>query len=132
MAHIEWDNALYSVKIDEFDNHHKRIVDYINELHSAMMVGKGKEALHEILHQLKEYTQYHFKAEEEKMIDANYPFLEEHKKEHRKLIQMLTDRMKDYEKGSMEVSVDTFKFLKQWLFDHIQGTDRKYTSYLKN
>ncbi|MFN3555680.1 MAG: bacteriohemerythrin [Bacteroidales bacterium] len=131
MSLIEWNKALYSVQIEEFDKHHQMLLEFINDLHSAMLQGKGKEVLSKILFELKEYTQYHFSAEEEQMIKANFPGYAEHKKQHTDLIGQLDLLIKDFESGDRKVSVETFKFLKEWLFNHIQVTDKKYTPYLK-
>jgi hemerythrin len=130
MALIEWSNALYSVKIDSFDNDHKKLLQYINDLHSAMLKGQGKDALSKILNDLSEYTHYHFKAEEKQMLESGYPDYEEHKRLHNELTVQLTDLMQDYKLGKREVSIETFKFLKEWLFNHIQVADKKYTPWL--
>jgi hemerythrin len=130
MSLIEWNNALYSVRIAEFDNDHKKLVQLLNELHSAMMKGQGKEKLNLIFQELKAYTEYHFKAEEEKMAANGYPALEEHKKQHHELITKLELLSKDFENGKREISIETFKFLKEWIFNHIQVVDKKYTPYL--
>lgn len=36
MALFNW-NQSYSVEIDKFDNHQKKIIDLINNLHESMM-----------------------------------------------------------------------------------------------
>lgn len=131
MPLIKWDDALFSVNHAEFDNHHKKLVDLINELHSAMMKRTGKEALKEILLELKKYTEYHFKAEENQMITANYPDFENHKKQHSDFVKELENLIQSYEWGKREVGIDTMEFLKEWLFKHIQMTDKKYVPYLK-
>lgn len=60
-------NDRFTVRVEEFDNHHKKLMDLANLLHSKMMMGKGREVLEPILGELKEYTKYHFAAEEMKM-----------------------------------------------------------------
>ncbi len=131
MELIEWDNTLYSVQIEEFDNHHKKIVNLINKLHKAMLKGEGKQVLGAIFLELKNYTQYHFNAEEQKMIGANYPDFAKHKNEHKELLLQLSKHIQDYEWNKREVTIDTLRFLKEWLFNHIQISDKKYSSFLK-
>ncbi len=132
MAIVEWSDSLYSVKHDEFDQHHKKLLDFINELHDSMMSGKGKETLEKILVELREYTKYHFQAEEQKLKQMNYPDFLNHQREHKSLIDKLNDLIEDYHNNRMEVSIETSKFLKEWLFGHIQGSDKKYVSFLKS
>jgi len=131
MGIVEWSNSLYSVKHDEFDLHHKKLLDFINDLHDSMMSGKGKETLEKILNELRDYTEYHFLAEEQQLKKANYPDFLIHQREHQNLIHKLNDLIEDYHNNRMEVSIETSKFLKEWLFGHIQGSDKKYVSYLK-
>jgi hemerythrin len=131
MSLLEWNQTLYSVKVEEFDNDHKKIIQLINELHSAMLKGQGKEKLSEILLELKNYTIHHFNAEENKMAAAGYPELADHQKHHRELEEKLNLLSADFEAGKRETAIEAFKFLKEWLFNHIQVVDRKYTPWLK-
>jgi len=131
MSLLEWTNAQYSVNIEEFDNDHKKLLQFINELHEAMLKGQGKEKLSQILDELMAYTQYHFTAEEKEMAKAGYPELEEHSQLHNKLIEQLKELIKDFKLGKREASIETSRFLKEWLFNHIQVADRKYVPWLK-
>jgi hemerythrin len=40
MALITWNDG-YSVKVKQFDDQHKKLIDMVNELHDAMGIGKG-------------------------------------------------------------------------------------------
>jgi hemerythrin len=131
MSLLEWNNALYSVSFERFDRDHKKILRFINELHEAMLKGQGKETLSQILKELLHYTQYHFAAEERVMANNGYPELEEHRQSHQNLIEQLEELIKDFKLGKMEVSIETSRFLKEWLFNHIQVADRKYVPWLK-
>jgi len=91
MALIEWNDHLYSVKIDQFDADNKRIVLFINDLHTAMLTGKGREKLGTLLNDLLTYTQSHFSSEEKEMEAVGYPELDTHKRLHRDLIIQLTN-----------------------------------------
>lgn len=79
MALITW-NENYSVKVKQFDDQHKKLIDMINELHDAMKVGKGKDVMEKILAGLIQYTVTHFANEERLMKQHNYPDYEQHKK----------------------------------------------------
>ncbi|MFO8068021.1 MAG: bacteriohemerythrin [Bacteroidales bacterium] len=128
MALFNW-NQSYSVEIDKFDNHHKKIIDLINNLHESMMQGKGKELLGGILNELKDYTQYHFREEELDM--AKYGYLEyfDHKQKHKDLIKQLDELIEKNKTGSKEITIETFNFIKKWLTDHIKGVDKRYSSF---
>jgi hemerythrin len=131
MSIVEWNNALYSVKIEEFDNDHKKLLQLINDLHLAMLKGKGKETLSQIFGELKAYTLSHFAAEEKQMTQVDFPGLESHRQHHQDLVDQLDKLISDFNSDKREVSIDTFKLLKDWLFNHIQVVDKKYTPWLK-
>jgi len=129
MAIFSWDDTL-SVKVRQFDDQHKKLVDLINQLHDAMKVGKGKDVLGKTLKSLADYTQSHFTAEELLMRQHNYPNFEKHKKEHNQLILQVSDLQKKLQEGSMVLSQEVFVFLKEWVVKHIQVMDKEYGPYL--
>ncbi|MBI1937888.1 MAG: bacteriohemerythrin [Ignavibacteriales bacterium] len=129
MALLTWNNT-YSVNINSIDNQHKRLVDLMNNLHDAMKQGKGKDVLGEILNDLANYTVYHFNHEEKLFASHGYPEGNLHKAEHDKLIKQVDELKNKYNSGSVTVTLDVLNFLKNWLTDHIVGSDKKYSSFL--
>ncbi len=130
MALLNWSDDL-SVKVNGLDNQHKKLVDLINDLHNAMKEGKGKEKLGAILNELISYTKYHFSAEEKLMQDKNYPGYRQHKDEHDALTKKVIEFSDQFAAGSVFLSNEVLVFLKDWLVDHIKGTDKKYSPYMK-
>jgi hemerythrin len=130
MALFEWEPR-YSVHIDEFDGHHKRLIELLQKLHQSMLDGQGKNIVGGILDDLKEYTEYHFSAEEKLMQEHNYPEYDQHKAMHVELIQQLNELIDNYKKGNSQISTETYRFLNKWLTNHIMNADKKYTSFFK-
>ena len=129
MALITWNDG-YSVKVKQFDEQHKKLIDMVNDLHDAMKVGKGKEILEKILAALIQYTGTHFANEERLMKLHNYPGYEQHKKEHNLLVLQVIDVQRKYHDGGAVLSQSVMTFLKEWLQKHIQGTDKNYAPFL--
>ncbi|MHC1783249.1 MAG: bacteriohemerythrin [Anaerolineaceae bacterium] len=129
MASFKWTEE-YSVGIRLFDDHHKALIGYINDLQEAMQVGKGKDALGTILGNLIDYTKKHFKAEEALFTKWNYPGYPAHLKEHEKLTATVLDLQTKYAAGQAALSVSTITFLKDWLIHHILETDKMYGPFL--
>lgn len=129
MALLDWNDS-YSVKVRQFDNEHKKLIELINQLHDAMKVGKGKEVMGEVLNSLIAYTRTHFAAEEAMMKLHGYPGYEQHKMEHNLLVMQVLEVREDYRKGNAPVSQAVMGFLKEWLVRHIQAEDRKYGPFL--
>ena len=129
MALITWSNDL-SVNIKEFDEEHKKLINMINDLHSAMGLGKGKEIIRQVLVRLVDYTKTHFAAEEQLMRKNEYPGYLSHKALHDELTKQVEDLQSKFQEGRMLVTVQVMNFLKDWLSNHIQNTDKKYGPYL--
>lgn len=125
MALMTWDDK-FSVNVKEIDNQHKRLVEMLNELHSAMSVGKGKDALGKVLQSLIDYAASHFATEEKYMTKFNFPGYAQHKTEHDKFVKQVLDFQAGFNSGKLALSTEVLQFLKDWLVKHIQGTDKKY------
>jgi hemerythrin len=129
MASLTW-NDEFSVNIKEIDEQHKRLLALMGNLHAAMMAGQGKQAMGKVLNGLISYTASHFAAEERLMKAHGYPEFEEHKNIHAKMTQKVLDIQKQYQDGKINITLDTMKFLEDWVAKHIMGTDKKYGPYL--
>lgn len=131
MALLSW-NANYSVNVREIDDQHKNLVRLLNDLHDGMRVGKGKEILKPILDELVNYTVYHFNHEEKLFTSTGYPEIIKHKAEHTNLIQQVNRLKSDLESGKTVLTMEVMNFLKDWLNNHIVGSDKKYSSHLNS
>ena len=130
MPLIQW-NSSFSVQNDAMDSQHQRLFELLDQLHEAMSQGKGKEILPKIFDELIQYTKQHFAAEEALLQKHNYPGFIVHKHQHDDLILQVTTLQKQLLAGDFTVSMQTRDFLKQWLIEHIKGSDQKYGTYLK-
>jgi hemerythrin len=131
MPVLPW-NQGFSVFIKKFDDQHKQLVNLINQLHDAMIVGKGREALGEILQSLAEYTSNHFRDEEMLMKLHGYDGYEDHKKEHNMLIVQVKEKLESFRQGNNIVTHDVMSFLRNWLTQHIMDVDKKYGPFLNS
>ena len=126
MAIMKWTDNL-SVHVQEIDTQHQKLIALINDLHDAMLARKGKEVLGDILDQLAAYTVYHFNTEEKYMQDFSYSGYLLHKKEHDSFVGKIDALITDYNAGKVGLSIDLMAFLRDWVQNHIQGTDKKYS-----
>ena len=69
MPLISWNDTL-SVGIPTIDAQHRKLVDTLNDLHSAMLSGNARQITGSILAKLLEYTRQHFASEEAMMAAA--------------------------------------------------------------
>jgi len=131
MALIMW-NDIYSVHIKEIDDQHKKLIKMVNELNSAMGLGKGREIMGSILAGLIDYTKSHFGTEEELMQKYLYPGYLSHKANHDALTKQVINIMNAFQEGKSIVTIEVMNFLKDWLVNHIQNADQKYAPYLNS
>ncbi len=130
MALITWGTE-YSVGINSIDDQHKKLVGFVNDLNDAMAQRKGKDILEKILGGLVEYTKTHFAHEEQLFRAHGYPEATAHKMKHDDLTKKVLQFQQDLHAGKAVMSVEIMAFLKDWLLNHIKGTDMKYSAFLK-
>ncbi len=126
---LEWKDD-YSVGIDSIDQQHKKLINLINQLQTAIDYSTGKEFEQEALDELVDYTKTHFSYEEGLLRDNDYPGYEDHKIQHEKMFKKVEEVLSNYEHDQDSAMSDAVEFLKDWLIKHINGTDKEYSSYL--
>ena len=132
MALLTW-SAQYSVGVSAFDEEHKQLMTFINELHDAMKAGRGREVVGGTLDRLIGYTKSHFAHEERLFAQTGYPMAAGHKRAHDELTERVMEIHRKYMSGkTMALSVEVMNFLKAWLVEHIEGTDQQYAPHLNS
>ena len=129
MALVTW-SSKYSVGVKALDSQHTVLFGYLNDLHSAMMEGKGKTMTGSLLRKLLDYTRTHFSAEEAMLTASRYPALVVHKAEHHELIKQVENYAARYEQGEITLDISLLHFLRDWLSGHILKSDHDYSSWL--
>ncbi len=127
---VTWSDA-FSVNDSEIDQQHRQLVDITNSLHEAMLSGKGKSVIGNLIDRLIQYTVKHFQYEEGRLEACNYPDLVEHRKKHADLVNKVREIKEKINSGKVFVERETKRFLQNWLVEHIQHSDKKYASHLK-
>ncbi len=128
MPMITWSDE-YSVEIQEIDEQHKRLIQIINELYDAVATKKKREQLSAIIRELVDYTKVHFAVEETLMRIFHYAEYEGHKQIHDNIVAKVTDFQHKFEAGDDQVGMELLMFLKEWLFDHINKVDKRYSNH---
>ena len=127
---VEWTPKL-ELHVPLVDREHKLLVEYINELHQAMTHNKPVSEMIGVLKKLRDYTATHFGDEEKLFNVPAYKAAAEHMKIHKKFVAKLDEVEEQLRMGTATVSMDLLTFLKDWLVQHIMGTDPTYLPYLK-
>jgi hemerythrin len=131
MEYIEWKNE-YSVGVKQFDEEHKQLIKFINDLNSSVLAGSAHYTMKEVLTNLVNYTKIHFKHEEDFMLLYDYPARENQKKEHDELTRQVTEFYEDFLSGKTKITLSILKFLSDWLVNHILVCDMAYKEFFKS
>ncbi len=131
MVLIEWNDS-FSVQVDEIDDQHQILVSMINDLHEAMIQRLGDRILADIVEGLIEYTETHFKTEEEYFARFGYADTTNHLKEHAAFVQTVAGFKQGLDDGKLFLSIEILNYLSDWLRNHIKRTDMKYVPFFKS
>lgn len=132
MPFMSWNDRL-SVGVEVIDSDHKKLLAMANRLYDAIVAGNSKEMLGDLFKELAEYTHTHFRREEAFFERTGYPSAAEHIREHQKLQKWVETTRTQFEKGLLPgPSLEVMNYLKNWLFDHIAGSDRQYGPFLND
>ena len=129
MSIIKWNNDL-GVNIAEIDRQHQQLIILINELHSAMLQGRGQQILGKIMKGLSEYIDEHFTTEEKYFHQFNYPDRDDHIREHTEFTEKINEFKQDMLRGDQNITIEMIDFLSEWLANHILILDKKYEQFL--
>ena len=108
------------------DEEHRQLFDTINQ---AVILTNSEENLSSevksLLLVLKQYTETHFKHEEEYMQEINDPELSRQKREHQEFIEKLEEFPLEKLDGfdGKQVLRELLDYLTRWLYHHILGSD---------
>lgn len=129
--YAEFDDSLVTGN-EMIDSQHKELIDKINQLLDTCETASGKIQAIQTLGYLADYTDYHFKAEEELQETINYPGIAEHKRQHedlRRVVAELHEMLEESEGPTDEFVVQVQKNVIDWLYRHIKGFDRSVAEY---
>jgi hemerythrin len=139
MAFFDWEDR-FSVNVAEIDQHHRRLIDLINQLHEAIescnelatipSVLSELETVASVLTELVDYAKYHFGAEEKYMLEHAYPGYDQHRAEHLKFIERIQAFRQSFDKEKSRLSLDIVEFMIQWWRVHILDSDKKCGAFL--
>jgi len=127
---VTW-SAQYSVGIARIDAEHQKLIGLVNGLYSAMLEGRGKDVLGQVLDGMAAYAMSHFVNEERLMRIHSFPGFEAHKAEHEKMAKRVKQLQEDFRSGKVVISMEVMRFLQHWLTDHIVGVDKQYSAHLQ-
>jgi hemerythrin-like metal-binding protein len=130
MSVIKWRDS-YNTGVAQFDREHHKIIELIDAMYIALRDKQDKEITRHVCREAITYTETHFANEEQAMVRSNYPGLEEQKKEHLTMKSEVEKYMSLIETNHTEGATGLYRFLRDWLINHILVCDKKYGTHLQ-
>jgi len=129
---MEW-KEIYSCRIPDIDNQHKRLFEIGNQLYTLALktdVEQKSQKVNAIMSELQAYTIYHFEFEEKLIANFGYPDVEKHRMEHQKFITALSEmEVNALKSGSDDMILKLIMFVSEWISNHIVISDMKYVKF---
>ncbi|HEY3375751.1 MAG TPA: bacteriohemerythrin [Candidatus Aquicultor sp.] len=131
MAIAKWTDEL-KTGVSDVDKQHKELINLINNLHDALIQGKGKERVEEALTFLSNYVVEHFKCEEDLMLKHNYTGFPAHKREHERFVYDVTALANDFKQTANPsfLAITLQKSIVDWLVNHILKVDKEMAKFI--
>ena len=123
-AWLPWRDS-YSVGIGVIDEHHRYLFDWANRAYQAVNEGAGMVEIAKALFALEQYARIHFRAEERLMAAHDHAGLEQHRQQHRSFEAELRELREEIGHNPFVAGMGMVEYLRDWLFDHILGTDKR-------
>ncbi|MCX8070153.1 MAG: bacteriohemerythrin, partial [Thermodesulfovibrionales bacterium] len=130
-TNIVWSEKL-SVGVQIIDNQHQELIRLINNMISSVLKGQGETQVGEAIDFLNNYIVVHFNAEEQIMINSNYPEYGLHIKQHLYFIEKTNDFKTRFDKKGVDsgLLIDLNREIVKWLVNHICKSDKRLGEYL--
>lgn len=126
---IAWEDA-YSIGNEKIDSEHKKLFEIASDLNNYT---NNKEEVTEIIKELIKYTRLHFTNEENFMKSVSYKNLENHKKLHKNMIDILNKIVEQFNDKPLEETISSLVTLvNKNILNHILVEDKKVHHILKS
>ena len=130
MDRIEWSAGL-SVGVEEIDGQHQRLIAIINRLVAHREDGMNPDEMFAVISDLVDYSDYHFRTEDNYMMEIEYPLFLSHRKEHLAYIKKMSTLITALENKEPNLVEEMLTYLTQWWKHHIIESDQRYARYVK-
>ena len=129
MALLSW-SPQYSIGNDVIDTEHEELFRLVNAFHDHWQEKRDQQSIAQLLNQLVAYAEMHFQHEEAIMLDAGFPKLAEHQGIHEAMVETIFKLRQAFEAKNSHLEMNTMKFIKTWLVEHIIQNDYLFRDFL--
>ena len=121
----DW-NDNYLLNVNPIDEQHMEFFKLYDVIMSKSKNEENDAGLKEVLDELKDYTDYHFRTEEILMQNADSPDYDLHVIQHDFFRNKINEFLTAYNYQNKVLLDQIVIFMRKWLLSHISNMDRKY------
>jgi hemerythrin len=125
---IRWDTK-YEIGHERIDFEHRIFLGLLTQLSDEIDNGENQEKLVRTANEIAKYADFHFTSEENIMLDCGYPDYPAHSKEHKRLLIVFQDKVRDFIKGAVNAD-EVLAFIFEWFALHTTQIDKQIATYL--
>jgi hemerythrin len=130
---IIWNDEKFGTGVPELDEQHKEWLRQVNLFDAAVMNGRERDVIYDMLAYLIDYSIRHFALEESIMARCHCPALKENIAAHAALGSRLNEILRQIELSgpSAFVAISIKAELEHWLTNHICTVDVRLRDYVQ-
>ncbi|WP_291580562.1 bacteriohemerythrin [Clostridium sp. UBA6640] len=118
----------YITGVELIDEQHKKLIEIADDLYQLLknqFITDKYDRIVQILNDLKDYTVFHFKSEEEYMLSIGYKKYLSHKVEHDDFIAKINSLdLKEIDESQQRYLIEILEFVIKWIDGHILKRDK--------
>lgn len=122
----------YAIGVEIIDEQHKHLFEIGNKIYDLLenyLLDDKYDKVVTIIQELGNYTKYHFKTEEDYMLQIRYPKYFSQKVEHDDFIKKIEEiDLKDLDQNQDKHIRDILTFVFKWVLEHILKKDKLITA----
>lgn len=119
----------YATGVEGIDEQHKRLFELAGDIYELLnndMLTDKYDQIVAIIQELKEYTVYHFRSEEEYMWSKRYRRYFSHKIQHLNFLDQVNGINLEHIDASQDQALrNILEFICNWLVEHILKLDKR-------
>lgn len=128
---ITWTPDL-SVGNPVLDDQHRLFFALVNDLTALRAAGGGSGALLDLLRRMIAFADAHFAAEDEVMIESDFPLFASHRQEHQRFMQQVQHFVQAFDQGQEGLMDEMAAFMRTWWYRHTAESDRRYARWIRS
>ena len=121
-AWVKWNESL-SVGIETIDEHHRYLLDLINDLFEVVKNKRGIREIAKLLKATDAYAKVHFRTEEQMMQHHGYEGIHRQEQQHYAFEAKIQEFYEELHCNPLVAQFDVLSYLRDWLIHHISIED---------